>query len=382
MQDECANQLPTLSPQLPSVPASDSGESLSSCLGDGLAHGLLEMALPSSSSSSVGDGEEEFCLEPEAEGEEILPSNEHLAPAAAMLLPTCYPAYHALPIDDGFRERCNTWMASSPIAKGSFGEVYLCHTVDLHGSFAVKRVFKQANTSKAAAVAEAVAREVAALSSLCDGAGRQRSHPHVVSYFGIIDEHTHYNIFLELIEGGSLHSLMAHHPRGLPLATVRHYGRQILLGLAYLHEHRVVHGDIKSENILIDPFCDTIKICDFGSARQLPQHDALCTAPPPSPLFGAPEHLLGNEYGLTTDIWAFGCVIIHLASGQLPWSEIQPLNEFRLCVLVKGGQAPAVPTHVLGEHGSALIARCLKSDPGRRPWAIELLQETEFFAAL
>ncbi len=101
-----------------------------------------------------------------------------------------------------------------------------------------------------------------------------------------------------------------------PLLT-KLYVYQLLRGLNYIHSKGIIHRDIKPQNLLIDPSCHILKICDFGSAKKLQEGD-LSTSYICSRYYRAPECLLGKrDYGKAIDLWAVGCVFAELISGQV-----------------------------------------------------------------
>ncbi|OQR70122.1 glycogen synthase kinase-3 beta-like, partial [Tropilaelaps mercedesae] len=90
------------------------------------------------------------------------------------------------------------------------------------------------------------------------------------------------------------------------------YLYQLLRGTAYMHSKKISHRDIKPQNILIETSTSLLKICDFGSAKQLnegePNVAYIC-----SRFYRAPELILGNtNYDVSVDTWAVGCVFAEL----------------------------------------------------------------------
>lgn len=93
----------------------------------------------------------------------------------------------------------------------------------------------------------------------------QLEHENVVKFLGALETQNHIHLVLEYVDSGSLHSVIQKY--GIlneKLAAV--YLRQILAGLAYLHENGVVHRDIKSHNMLINN-AGVVKLADFGIAH-------------------------------------------------------------------------------------------------------------------
>ncbi len=94
------------------------------------------------------------------------------------------------------------------------------------------------------------------------------------------------------------------------------YAFQIFKSLNYIHSLGFCHRDIKPQNLLIDLNTQTLKLCDFGSAKKLVQGEPnvsyIC-----SRYYRAPELIFGStEYDLSIDIWSTGCVLAELLIGK------------------------------------------------------------------
>ncbi|KAK2910049.1 hypothetical protein Q8A73_007764 [Channa argus] len=102
----------------------------------------------------------------------------------------------------------------------------------------------------------------------------------------------------------------------IPIIYVKVYMYQLFRSLAYIHSQGVCHRDIKPQNLLVDPETAILKLCDFGSAKQLvrgePNVSYIC-----SRYYRAPELIFGaTDYTSNIDIWSAGCVLAELLLGQ------------------------------------------------------------------
>lgn len=102
------------------------------------------------------------------------------------------------------------------------------------------------------------------------------------------------------------------------LIYVRLFGFQVFAGLHYLHSNGITHRDLKPQNILIDSETGELKICDFGSAKEL-RPDEPSVSYIASRFYRAPELMLNcTLYTSSIDIWAAGCVIAEMLMAGAP----------------------------------------------------------------
>merc|ERR1719383_1333264 len=101
---------------------------------------------------------------------------------------------------------------------------------------------------------------------------------------------------------------------GLPEPLVKSYLRQLLEGIAYCHKHRVLHRDLKPQNLLIDS-TGGIKLADFGLARAFGLPVRTYTHEVVTLWYRAPEILLGSKfYSTSVDTWSIGCIFAEMLS--------------------------------------------------------------------
>ena len=150
------------------------------------------------------------------------------------------------------------WLRGKRIGVGSSGEVYYIRDEARAVEFAAKLVVPR--DAEAAARLE---REIELM--------RHLQHDHVVQYLGAANSAGDRYILLEYCAGGSVRRLLeTQHPRGLPASLLSTYGEQLLRGLHFLHEHMVIHRDLKGENLL---FATDERTCapHFGASLTSPQ---------------------------------------------------------------------------------------------------------------
>lgn len=149
------------------------------------------------------------------------------------------------------------------------------------------------------------------------GIMRTLSHPNVVGIEGVYQHDNMYYVVMDYMEDGDLCDCLIKRQR-LPEREVQVIISQVLQGLEYLHRHNIVHRDIKPENILLHG--EAVKIADFGLAKQLPHAAAMLQRSCGTLEYAAPELLIGQPYGLKSDIFSLGVVLYVLLFGAFPFS--------------------------------------------------------------
>eukprot|EP01138_Halocafeteria_seosinensis_P012959 gb/GECG01013237.1/.p1 GENE.gb/GECG01013237.1/~~gb/GECG01013237.1/.p1 ORF type:complete len:1672 (+),score=171.85 gb/GECG01013237.1/:1-5016(+) len=104
----------------------------------------------------------------------------------------------------------------------------------------------------------------------------------------------------------------------LPEDQVRSIARQVVKALYYLHNHRVIHRDMKPQNILLSSE-GTVKLCDFGFSRLLSAQQVMMTSIKGTPLYMAPELVREKPYDYRVDLWSLGVILYELFSGEPPF---------------------------------------------------------------
>lgn len=251
-----------------------------------------------------------------------------------------------------------SWKKLDMLGSGSFGTVY--EAINEDGVyFAVKEVSLSDKGSKAQQCIVQLEQEIAVLSKY--------QHENIVQYLGTQKGHDKLYIFLELVNKGSLASLYQKY--ALFDSQIQRYTRQILNGLKYLHDRKIVHRDIKCANILVDAN-GKIKLADFGLAKQISQLDELKSCKG-SAYWMAPEVIDPKKsYSFPADIWSLGCTVLEMATRQPPFGEME---WHRALWKVGHGEGPPIP-QTLSEDAQDFIKICLEVNPKKRPNAATLLE--------
>ena len=138
------------------------------------------------------------------------------------------------------------------------------------------------------------------------------SHPHIVKYNSVFVHHSNIVIEMEFCTS-SLSNVIKQISKPFHVAQTKKIIRSIALGLKYLHDHDIIHRDIKPGNIFIDENC-IVKLGDFGSSRIITNYNNGNLTPlVGTKWYKAPEIIFGNKlYDKSVDIWSFGCLIAEL----------------------------------------------------------------------
>ena len=185
------------------------------------------------------------------------------------------------------------------------------------------------------------------------------------------------NLYLELVTGGSVNSLMKTLPGGkLPVWPARVYSRHMFLGLLYLHDHGIAHRDVKGDNLLISLDTGTAKLADFDQAKVFQQtmrsQGAAAGTLAGTPFWMAPEVVTEEKYNpFKADVWSGGCTVAEMLTGKAPWIPTQQPMGVVVKLASTQGWPDAVPRDPLLLGGCAeavdFLDKCFTRDPTQRP---------------
>ena len=208
-------------------------------------------------------------------------------------------------------------------------------------------------------------------------------HPFVVGLHSAFQDGEHLYLALDFCAGGdlALHVRAASAGR-LDEPTARFLAAELALAVSYLHEHGVIHRDIKSENILIDAW-GHVRLADMNVSKQgseLALGGRTYTVKG-TPKALAPEVIKGDGYTIASDWWSFGVVLFEMLSGQPPFPRDATLamaHAHLIHEILHGEPAPT-PEGTSGE-ATRLLAALLQKEESRRLSRPHLIRADAFFA--
>ncbi|CAM0948488.1 unnamed protein product [Alopecurus aequalis] len=121
---------------------------------------------------------------------------------------------------------------------------------------------------------------------------------------------------------------------GLKLTAVRAYSKQLFIALKHLKNCKVLHCDIKPDNMLVNDAKNVLKLCDFGNAMLAGMNEV--TPYLVSRFYRAPEIILGLTYDHPLDIWSVGCCLYELSTGKVLFPGATNNDMLRLHMELKG----------------------------------------------
>ncbi|XP_076452466.1 uncharacterized protein LOC143288077 isoform X2 [Babylonia areolata] len=315
-----------------------------------------------------------------------LPYSPYASPTASPRLrrqPTMETHRVSVSDGDGYTQ-LNQYRLKDEIGKGSYGIVKLAYNEEEDVHYAMKILSKKKLMKKAgffrrtrpsregsrSAVPtnplERVYREIAILKKL--------DHPNVVKLVEVLDDPEEDNLYLvfELVEKGEVMEV----PCGSPFTEdmARHYFRDVVKGIEYLHHQHIIHRDVKPSNLLLGDD-GHIKIADFGVSNEFDGKDAFLSNTAGTPAFMAPETLQENHpqfHGKALDIWAMGVTLYCFVFGQVPFQEeyILGLHKKILTERVVFPESPSISTDL-----QRLILRMLDKNPDTRITLSEIKED-------
>ena len=265
-------------------------------------------------------------------------------------------------------------MRDEVLGRGGFGIVFRGFDNERGEIVAVKET--KMDPSNRRQIRRALESEFETLKSL--------DHANIVRVFALTPFQETVQIVMEWMPSGSVSDLMRKRGFRFHERVIHRYAAESLRGLAYLHGKGFLHRDIKPANMLVSG-SGTLKLSDFGTCKQvvnMGQGAATTNNLTGTPYYLSPEACNGH-FSVGSDVWAFACSVVEMATGEYPWSHLPPEKHNPFCLVFHIGQAqgsdhhPHIPGHLSAEL-RALLKRCFASDPALRPTAEELLASPYF----
>ena len=256
---------------------------------------------------------------------------------------------------------------------------YLKGTFLGRGGFAKCYIFQNLNTNKITAA------KIIAKSSLGKSREKQKlineikihkalHHNNIVHFEHYFEDNDNVFLLLELCSNKSLNELLKRR-KVLTELEVQVYVLQIIKALKYLHNHRIIHRDLKLSNLFLSENME-LKIGDFGLATKLDFEGEKKRTVCGTPNYIAPEILDGKfGYSFEVDIWSLGVIIYTLIIGKPPFETDNVKETYKKIKLNKY----SFPINsVISDYAKNLITDILVTDPSKRPTLDDIL-ESDFF---
>ncbi|CAG9332161.1 unnamed protein product [Blepharisma stoltei] len=251
---------------------------------------------------------------------------------------------------DGPPTTTDFYSIGETIGKGPFGIVFIGKHKLAGINVAIKSIAKVALENEDAR--KKVLHEVLIL--------KKTRHERINRILEVFASEHHYFIVMEYAGGGDLLQFVKKKKK-IVEKEAKDIFRQILEGAQLMHSNRVLHRDIKLENILLDSSYSSIKFCDFSSSRVMRRGD-VATEKCGTPAYLAPEMIAGKGYEeFSVDIWCLGILLYTMLCGTVPFKG-KNIKELQIAILKGTIDYP----DFLSEEAKDLISQFLDLIPQNR----------------
>ncbi|XP_020226031.1 dual specificity protein kinase zakA [Cajanus cajan] len=312
----------------------------------------------------------------------------HVHTTSATASPTASKRHTAVV---NFKKRKQDWeidpsklIIKSPIARGTFGTVHrgVYDTQDVAVKLLDWGEEGQRTEAEVASLRAAFTQEVVVWHKLV--------HPNVTKFIGATMGSSELQIqtdngligmpsnvccvVVEYLAGGNLKQyLIKNRRRKLAFKVVIQLALDLARGLSYLHSQKIVHRDVKTENMLLDK-TRTVKIADFGVARVEASNPNDMTGETGTLGYMAPEVLNGNPYNRKCDVYSFGICLWEIYCCDMPYPDLS-FSEITSAV-VRQNLRPEIPRCCPSSLAN-VMKKCWDASPDKRPEMDEVVSMLE-----
>ncbi|KAL6773745.1 CDKA1 [Auxenochlorella protothecoides x Auxenochlorella symbiontica] len=278
------------------------------------------------------------------------------------------------------------------IGEGTYGVVFRAHDRVTNRLLALKQIRLEAEEE---GVPSTAIREISLLKEL--------QHENIVSLYDVVHEDRKLYLVFEFLDVDLKKSMDSNPAAFKDPALVKNYVYQMLQGIAFCHVHRILHRDLKPQNLLIEEKTNTLKLADFGLARAFGIPVRAYTHEVITLWYRAPEILLGSKhYATPVDLWSIGCIFAEMAlqkplfpgdseidellkifqllgtPDETVWPGVSQLPDYK-SIFPQWRPKPLAPLIPgLCPAGIDLLSRLLEYDPNRRITARAALDHVYF----
>ncbi|KAJ8317207.1 hypothetical protein KUTeg_005111 [Tegillarca granosa] len=255
------------------------------------------------------------------------------------------------------------WEVIGELGDGAFGKVYKARNKETQALAALKQV-----EIKSEEDLEDFSVEIDILSEC--------KHKNVVSLYEAFYWGDKLLMYIEFCGAGALDSIMVDLEKPLTENQIRYVCHEMCDGLEFLHNHKVIHRDLKAGNVLLTMEGE-VKLADFGVSaknnKTVQRRDSFIG----TPYWMAPEVIMcetlkDSPYNFKADIWSLGITLIEFAQIQPPNHEMHPM---RVLIRIQKAEPPTLDKpKSWSKEFNDFIAKCLVKNPDNRPTAIEMLE--------
>ncbi|XP_072575812.1 serine/threonine-protein kinase Nek1 isoform X23 [Vulpes vulpes] len=246
------------------------------------------------------------------------------------------------------------------IGEGSFGKAILVKSTEDDRQYVIKEINISRMSNKER---EESRREVAVLANM--------KHPNIVQYRESFEENGSLYIVMDYCEGGDLFKRI-NAQKGILFQEdqILDWFVQICLALKHVHDRKILHRDIKSQNIFLTKD-GTVQLGDFGIARVLNSTVELARTCIGTPYYLSPEICENKPYNNKSDIWALGCVLYEMCTLK---HAFEAGNMKNLVLKIISGSFPPVSLHYSYDLRN-LLSQLFKRNPRDRPSVNSILEK-------
>mmetsp|Transcript_42121 Transcript_42121/g.86060 ORF Transcript_42121/g.86060 Transcript_42121/m.86060 type:complete len:326 (+) Transcript_42121:474-1451(+) len=226
----------------------------------------------------------------------------------------------------------NQYEIVKDLGKGSFGKVKLVKHTETGELFAMKvfnkHVLRKKRMGSSRNLLQDVELEIKVMKML--------DHPNCLKLYEVLDSPDYHKMFLRVEYAPAGVSMSADdssdQPQCEPLSEeqARAYMHGLVAGLEYMHSKRIIHRDVKPENLLLSSNM-TVKVADFGTSQILDGEDDMINKSAGTPAFTAPEACVEGDFsGFGADVWAAGVTLYMFVHGRCPFMSSNLVQIFQM----------------------------------------------------